>query len=252
MNGELERLLAEACAGSEFALARLISIAENDEERALLIRQRLGSQVGRAYRVGVTGPPGSGKSTLIDKLIGCFRARGLSVGVVCVDPSSPLSGGAILGDRIRMEQHYADPGVFIRSMASRGEPGGVAKAAAAAVDLLDASGKDVVIVETVGIGQEGVEVTKLVDTTVLVLAPGWGDDLQLMKAGVLEVADVIVVNKADSGGESLIDSLREVLGLQGTGGSPAVVATEAVKGRGMDELCEELCLRWDGRDPTRR
>lgn len=248
---QLEHLLAEACLGSENALARLMTLAENDEEQAILIKERLGAQVGRAYRVGVTGPPGSGKSTLIDKLIGMLRRQGLTVGVVCVDPSSPLTGGAILGDRIRMEQHYADPGVFIRSMASRGQPGGVAKAAAAAIDLLDASGKDVVIVETVGVGQEGVEVTRLVDTTVLVLAPGWGDDLQLMKAGVLEVADVIVVNKVESGGDSLVGSLREVLGLQGAVGGLAVVAAEALKDRGIDELYEELRLHRDGKDPAR-
>jgi len=239
VNRDLEGLIADAYSGVESSLGRLVTLLENDESSVLPVLagvpQRPGRS-GKACRIGITGPPGSGKSTLIDRLIGVIRAQGLTVGVLCVDPSSPLTGGAVLGDRIRMERHYGDAGVFIRSMASRGSLGGVSRAVGAAVDLLDACGKDVVIVETVGVGQEGIEVTKLVDVTVLVLAPGWGDNLQSMKAGILEVADVVVINKADLGTGDLATVITEILALGQGKKKPLVVETQALNDVGIEEL----------------
>ena len=160
---------------------------------------------GRALILGITGAPGAGKSTLCDRLISLLRAEGKTVGVIAVDPSSPVTGGAILGDRIRMQQHHADPGVFIRSMATRGIPGGIARATADLATLLDAAGRDVVIIETVGIGQSEVEIARLAQVTILVMVPGAGDDVQAMKAGVLEIADIFVINKADLPGTDKIE-----------------------------------------------
>jgi len=237
---DIDRLIDDALAGAESSLGRLLTLLETDESSASRIIARISGNGSGAFRIGITGSPGSGKSTLIDKLVGLVRSQGLTAGVICVDPSSPISGGAVLGDRIRMERHYSDEGVFIRSMASRGSPGGIATAVGGAVELFDACGKDVVIVETVGIGQEGVEVTRLVDVTVLVLAPGWGDTMQLMKAGILEVADVIVVNKADLGAADLVGGIREILSLGRRVSMPPVVETQAVDGIGVDELLSEL------------
>jgi LAO/AO transport system kinase len=237
---DIEGLIAGALSGVEISLSRLLAIVENDDSSVPEIVEAVSPGLGKAYRVGITGSPGSGKSTLIDKLIGILRSRGLTVGVICVDPSSPITGGAVLGDRIRMEQHYSDEGVFIRSMASRGSYGGISKAVGAAVALFDASGKDVVIVETVGIGQEGIDITKIVDTTILVLAPGWGDSMQLMKAGVLEVADIIVINKADLGADGLVDSITDILALGTRKAVPPVIQTQAMNNVGIEELRREL------------
>lgn len=240
MAQDIDGLVAEAVAGAEGSLGRLLTMLEADEVSAAQLLEKVPSERGRAFRIGITGSPGSGKSTLIAALISAARREGLCVGVICVDPTSPVTGGAVLGDRIRMEKHYSDTGVFIRSMASRGSWGGIAKAVGGAVELLEACGKEVVIVETVGIGQEGIEVTKLVDVTVLVLAPGWGDSMQLMKAGILEVADIVAVNKADLGADSLVDGIRQILALGRREHGPVVVETEALNGVGVDVLWSEL------------
>lgn len=203
-----ERLLA----GERTALARLISWAENGDERFGPAIAKLWSRVGRAARVGVTGPPGAGKSTLVNELARLYREQGGTVGVLAVDPSSPFSGGALLGDRIRMEERTLDPGVFIRSMASRGSHGGLARATVDACDAMDAFGFDTLLVETVGVGQAEYDVVDAADTVLVVLHPGAGDGIQAMKAGLLEVADVLVVNKADQpGAERLQQDLEDAV-----------------------------------------
>jgi LAO/AO transport system kinase len=242
---DIDALIASALSGAENSLSHLLALVENDDSSVSRILQAISPNIGRAYRIGITGSPGGGKSALIDRLVGILRSSGLTVGVICVDPSSPITGGAVLGDRIRMEQHYSDEGVFIRSMASRGSCGGISKAVGASVALFDASGKDVVIVETVGIGQEGIDITRIVDTTILVLAPGWGDSMQLMKAGILEVADVIVINKADLGADGLVDSIRDILALGVRKSVPPVIRTQAMNNIGIEDLYHELEDRWD-------
>jgi LAO/AO transport system kinase len=203
---------------------------------------------GRARIVGLTGSPGVGKSTTTAALVGAFRARGLRVGVLAVDPSSPFSGGALLGDRVRMQDHALDPGVFIRSMASRGHLGGLSWATPQALRVLDAAGCEVVLVETVGVGQAEVEVASLADSTVVLLAPGMGDAIQAAKAGILEVADVFVVNKADrDGADNTVRDLRNMIS-QGDGPHggwrPPIVKTVAARGEGIDELVERLDEHW--------
>ena len=214
---------------------------------------------GRAWVVGVTGAPGSGKSTLVDRLVRLIRAQGERVAVLAVDPSSPVTGGAVLGDRVRMQEHAADAGVFVRSMASRGSPGGLAAAAFDAVRVLDAAGWPQVLVETVGVGQGEVDVALLADTTAVVVTPGWGDVVQTEKAGVLEVGDVFVVNKADRpGAEEARSQLERMLGLPGaTGWRPPVVATAASTGAGVGELWDAVVrhrawLSEGGRRASRR
>ena len=207
-SGLAERVLQ----GDRTALARLITSAENGDPRFAGELARLWSRVGRAWRVGVTGPPGVGKSTLVDELARLLRAESKSVGVVAVDPSSPYTGGALLGDRIRMEDHTLDAGVFIRSMASRGSHGGLARAATSACDVVDAFGFDRILLETVGVGQAEYDVLDAADTIVVVLCPGAGDSIQAMKAGLLEVADVLVVNKAElPGSDRLLNDLTEAV-----------------------------------------
>jgi LAO/AO transport system kinase len=237
---DIDKLIAGALSGAENSLSCLLAIVENDGSSVSKILDAISPNLGKAYRIGITGSPGSGKSTLIDKLVGIMRSKCLTVGIICVDPSSPVTGGAVLGDRIRMEQHYLDDGVFIRSMASRGSYGGISKAVGASVALFDASGKDVVIVETVGIGQEGIDVTKIVDTTLLVLAPGWGDSMQLMKAGILEVADIIAINKADLGADGSVDSIKDILTLGTRKSVPPVIQTQALNNIGIEDLYDEL------------
>lgn len=240
MKQDIDKLIAGALSGAENSLSCLLAMVENDDASAARILNAISPHLGKAYRIGITGSPGSGKSTLIDKLVGIMRSKGLTVGVICVDPSSPVTGGAVLGDRIRMEQHYLDDGVFIRSMASRGSYGGISKAVGASIALFDAFGKDVVIVETVGIGQEGIDITKIVDTTLLVLAPGWGDSMQLMKAGILEVADIVAINKADLGADGLVDSIRDILTLSTRKSVPPVIQTQALNDIGIEDLYREL------------
>ena len=192
---------------------------------------------GRAYSLGITGAPGAGKSTLTDRLVARVRRDGLSVGVLAVDPSSPFSGGALLGDRVRMQNHATDPEVFIRSMATRGHLGGMALATPEAMRILDAAGKDLVVVETVGVGQAEIKVADSCDTTLVVLNPGWGDAVQAAKAGLLEVADIFVINKADRDGVRAAErELVQMLELTPTERKPEIVTTVAPKGEGIDEL----------------
>jgi GTPase len=236
--GLVDRVLA----GDRLALARLMTLVENRAPELPGVMSRLYAQTGRAHVVGVTGPPGAGKSTLVDALIGRLRAAGRRVGVVAVDPSSPFSGGAVLGDRIRMQAHFLDPGVFIRSLATRGSHGGLPRAARDVVRLLDAFGMDVVLVETVGVGQTELDVMRLADSIVVVLVPEAGDTVQVMKAGLLEIADVFVVNKADRDGAlRMVSELEQMLHLRPP--SPwaiPVLPTTASVGTGVDAVLEAL------------
>lgn len=229
--------------GDHRALARLLSLAEQGGAATAEVLQAVHPYTGRAYVVGVTGPPGAGKSSLVDRLIALYRAQGLQVGVLAVDPTSPFTGGAVLGDRIRMQAHTGDPGVFIRSMATRGGVGGLSPMARAAVKVLDASGKDIVLVETVGVGQSEVEVLGLADTVVVVLTPESGDAIQTLKAGLLETADIFVVNKADrEGAPRLAADLKAMLTLGGraAGWMPPIVLTQAQTGEGVPRLVEAI------------
>ncbi|ADI13690.1 methylmalonyl Co-A mutase-associated GTPase MeaB [Truepera radiovictrix] len=229
---------------NERALARAISLIEAGDEAGQALLQRVRRHGGRAQIVGVTGSPGSGKSTLTDALIEVARAKGKRVAVVAVDPTSPYSGGAILGDRIRMMRHHGDPGVFIRSMATRGHLGGLATATLQVVALLDAYGFDVIFVETVGVGQSEVDIVRVADTTVLVLTPGQGDGVQAFKAGIMEVADVFVINKFDQpGGDRLRREIKAALELSAWAPEawrPPIVQTVASEGAGVAELFEQL------------
>ena len=228
--------------GDRLALARLMTLVENRDPELPGVMSRLSARTGRAHVVGVTGPPGAGKSTLVDALIGRLRTGGRRIGVVAVDPSSPFSGGAVLGDRIRMQAHFLDPGVFIRSLATRGSHGGLPRAARDIVRLLDAFGMDVVLVETVGVGQTELDVMRLADSVVVVLVPEAGDTVQVMKAGLLEIADVFVVNKADRDGAlRMVSELEQMLHLRPP--SPwtiPVLPTTASIGSGVDAVLDAL------------
>lgn len=235
-------------AGKRLALARLISWAEDGDPRFPDALSRIYPSVGAGWRIGITGPPGAGKSTLTNELAMFLRRAERTVGILAIDPSSPFSGGALLGDRIRMEERTADPGVFIRSMASRGSHGGLARAAVDACDAMDAFGLERVIVETVGVGQAEYDVVSAADTVVVVLCPGAGDGIQAMKAGILEVADVLVVNKADlDGADRLMLDLTEAVhtrdirrGERAAQWTVPVVAASAAKGEGTEALVEAL------------
>ncbi len=237
-----EQLVAGVRGGDRRALARAISLVENrDREAARLVRE-LYPETGRAYAVGVTGPPGVGKSSLIAALVGHVRARGLRVGVVSVDPSSPFSQGALLGDRIRLAEHFLDPDVFIRSMGTRGHLGGLAEAALQALLLLDAAGKDVVFLETVGTGQSEVEVIRIADSVVLVLMPGSGDAVQALKAGIMEIPDTIAINKMDHpAARTMLTEVRSILSLdRDRPWKVPIVLTEAMRGEGVPALWAAL------------
>ncbi len=231
--------------GDPIAAARLISMVEDDDPTAVKILQELYPHTGKAYIIGVTGPPGTGKSTLIDGIIGYLRKEKKGIGVIAVDPSSPLSGGAILGDRIRMSSHVEDEGVFIRSMATRGNPGGLANATIEAINIIDALGKDVILVETVGVGQAEVDIVKIAHTSIVVLTPDMGDDLQMIKSGIMEMGDIFVLNKGDrDGADRVFQDLRNVLAGGGNrnGWSPSLFKTEACRGIGIQELVEGVRL----------
>ncbi|MBL1065367.1 methylmalonyl Co-A mutase-associated GTPase MeaB [Streptomyces sp. 7-21] len=245
MTDDVPRLVAKAREGHPRAVARLISLVENASPRLREVMAALAPFTGQARVIGLTGAPGVGKSTVTSALVSAYRARGMRVGVLAVDPSSPFSGGALLGDRIRMGQHAGDDGVYIRSMATRGHLGGLAWAAPQAVRVLDAAGCDVVLVETVGVGQSEVDIASQADTSVVLLAPGMGDGVQAAKAGILEIGDVFVVNKADrDGADATVRELHHMLGLGEARAPgdwrPSVVKTAAARGEGVAELAEAL------------
>jgi len=237
-----EALVEGVRAGDRRALARAISLVENRDQRAYALVRELYPETGRAYAIGVTGPPGVGKSSLIAALVRHARELELTVGVVSVDPSSPFSRGALLGDRIRLSDHFLDPGVFIRSMGTRGHLGGLAEATLQALLLLDAAGKDLVFLETVGTGQSEVEVIGVADTVLLVLMPGSGDSVQALKAGIMEIPDVLAVNKADHpAAKTMLNEVRSILALdRGREWRPPLVLTEALRGEGVEELWDKL------------
>lgn len=230
-------------AGDRRAIASAISAVENNAPEAAALLRKLFPRTGNAFVIGITGSPGAGKSTLVEKLAGAYRAQGLRVGIVAVDPTSPFSGGAILGDRIRMQSLFADEGVYIRSMATRGHLGGLAPAAQDVVTILDAAGCRVVLIETVGVGQDEVEVARHADATVLLLVPGMGDDVQTIKAGVMEIADLYVINKADRPGTERVEQeVAAMLSLspRRDGWQPPVLRTVATTGEGIEGLREAL------------
>lgn len=235
MSPTAERILV----GDRRALARAATSVENRTPEARALLAELFGNTGRALTLGITGPPGAGKSTLTDQLARHLRAEGHTVGIIAVDPSSPYTGGALLGDRIRMQSHYSDPGVFIRSMATRGNLGGIAEATADLALLLDAAGFDTILIETVGVGQDEVEIAGLADVTLVVLVPGMGDDVQAIKAGIMEIADLFVLNKADQPGiEKLEREVQFLLQLSDSpeGRQPGIVRTVASEGTGIGEV----------------
>jgi len=239
-------------AGNPRALARAITAVEDRSPEARTLLRALFPYSGRARIVGLTGAPGSGKSTLADQLAREYRRRKQSVGIIAVDPTSPFTGGAILGDRIRMQRHHGDPGIYIRSMATRGSLGGLAAATADVASLLDASGRDVVLIETVGVGQDEIEIVRLADVTLVILVPGMGDDIQSIKAGIMEIADIFVINKSDRGGADRVE--LEIRAMQSTAPAaavgadgvrqeswtPPIVKTVASEGQGISELADSI------------
>ncbi|RSN65379.1 methylmalonyl Co-A mutase-associated GTPase MeaB [Amycolatopsis sp. WAC 04182] len=243
---DIDELVGRARDGVPRAIARLLSLVEDAHPRLPEVAAKLTPHTGHARVVGLTGPPGVGKSTSTSALLTALRTRGLRVGVLAIDPSSPFSGGALLGDRIRMTEHATDPGVFIRSMATRGHLGGLSWATPQAVRVLDAAGFDVVLIETVGVGQSEVDVVKLADTTVVLLAPGMGDGIQAAKAGVLEIADVFVVNKADrEGADATVHDLKQMISLvrreiRGPSWRQPIVRTVASRGEGVEDVVRAL------------
>jgi len=259
-DGNVANLMARLRAGDVRALARAISLVENDAAEAPALLSACFPHVGRAVRIGFTGAPGAGKSTLVDRLARAFREAGKTVGVIAVDPTSPFTGGAILGDRIRFQDRNGDPGFYVRSMATRGSLGGLALATADVALVLEASGKDVVLIETVGVGQDEIEIARLADITVVVLVPGMGDDVQSLKAGVMEIADIFVVNKSDRDGADRVE--QEIRALQSFATTheprtPPVVRTVATTGDGVPALVAAIAemeqwLRAENRLTARR
>ena len=229
--------------GDARALARAISTVENRATGWSDLLKALFPHTGKARVIGLTGAPGSGKSTLVDQLAKHYRKKQQTVGIIAVDPTSPYTGGAILGDRIRMQDHYSDPGIYIRSMATRGSLGGLARATADVATVLDASGRDVIMIETVGVGQDEVDIVRLADVTIVILVPGMGDDVQTIKAGIMEIADIFVINKSDREGAESVE--REIRALQSLATrndrwTPPIVKTVASEGVGTEELAEAI------------
>jgi LAO/AO transport system kinase len=243
--GEPETLVSAADGGDPRALARLVSLVENGSPQLRRVMKLIAPRTGQARVIGLTGAPGVGKSTITGVLVRAYRGRGLRVGVLAVDPTSPFTGGALLGDRVRMQEHATDDGVFIRSMASRGHLGGLSWAAPQALRILDAAGFDVVLIETVGVGQAEVAIASLADTTLVIVAPGMGDSVQAAKAGILEIADIFVVNKSDRpGAQEAVRDLRTMLAMapQRDEGAwkPPIVLSSAASGEGIDDLVGRL------------
>jgi LAO/AO transport system kinase len=235
--------IARLRSGDARALARAISTVENRAAGWSELLKALFPHTGKARIIGITGAPGAGKSTLVDQLAKHYRKENQTVGIIAVDPTSPYTGGAILGDRIRMQDHHADPGIFIRSMATRGSLGGLARATADAATVLDASGRDLVMIETVGVGQDEIDIVRLADVTVVILVPGMGDDVQTIKAGIMEIADIFVINKSDHQGAERVE--REIRAMQSLATrhdhwTPPIVKTVASQGVGTAELAEAI------------
>ena len=239
----MDRLLQDLLKGDTRALSRIITRVENRSADSLDILRQLFRHTGKSQIIGVTGSPGSGKSTLVDRVAAEFRKKNNAVGIIAVDPSSPFTGGAILGDRIRMQTLGVDPGVYIRSMATRGHLGGLAAATADVAAVIEAAGKDPVLIETVGVGQDEIDIVKLAEVSIVVLVPGMGDDIQALKAGIMEIGDIFVINKCDRPGVEKME--RAILGLlslghRADGWQPPIVKTTATKGEGVAELLDAI------------
>ncbi len=248
VTASIPSIVDEIRSGSPRALARAITSVENRVPQSAELLKALFPHTGRARVIGLTGAPGAGKSTLVDQLAREYRKQGKSVGIIAVDPTSPYTGGAILGDRIRMGSHYADPGIYIRSMATRGSLGGLARTTADVVSIMDASGRDVILIETVGVGQDEVDIVRLAEVTVVILVPGMGDDVQTIKAGIMEIADVFVINKSDRDGAERVE--REIRSMQSLSTRhdtwvPPIVKTVASDGQGIPELAETIAKYQD-------
>ena len=252
MNQKIKELVDRMLKGDKASLAQLISLIERESPEVPDIMGLVSPFSLKAYRVGITGLAGAGKSTLVDKLTTFYRNQGCTVGIIAVDPSSVITGGAVLGDRIRMQQHYLDEGVFIRSMATRGCYGGLCKAVEDVVKLMNASGKDILIIETTGIGQTETDITRVADVVVMVLTPGFGDSIQLMKAGLIEIADIIVVNKADrEGADILANEIRDELNYSTRKTDQSVIMVQASNDIGVAELFEEIEKRRKSKESAR-
>jgi LAO/AO transport system kinase len=243
LNGHIQTWIEQLRAGDVRALARAISTVENRAPGWSELLKALFPHSGKACVLGLTGPPGAGKSTLVDQLARFYRKQSHTVGIIAVDPTSPYTGGAILGDRIRMQDHFSDPGIYIRSMATRGSLGGLARTTADVATVLDASGRDLIMIETVGVGQDEVDIVRLADVTVVILVPGMGDDVQIIKAGIMEIADIFVINKSDRDGAEHVE--REIrtlqsLAMRSDGWTPPIIKTVASQALGIEELADAV------------